>query len=1479
LNESDCDADVHGDTTLYPTEFIAETHDTTGLPESPTAGEESFRRSADELVSQWQAVHKGEAEGSQLHLHLENLQARLTNRLAECKKIATAGDLTPQLELLESTRMLQNVLEAARDDEKSFRKLALVETPKRGKVLRVVRVTEEYLAAAGGIWSFESLRTFIGAIQEREPLQLSEVRALPTFLKIAQLVFVLDRADEAFQHELPPIELSPFSAPLHSLRRLNQFEWSDSLECLVAFSSVLARDPHDVYSRMEEETRGRYMSRIAVLAEHSNMSEVQVAQTSLDLAYSAGNDSATDPRLILRRSHVGYYLFAEGFAELSHRIGYHPPVQEYLRSAMKRYADDVYIVSIFVLSVLTVGAVTLHLVPHHAFQWTMAAIFLALLPVTQGATDIVNNIVTSLLEPQPLPKLDFTTGIPQSDSTFVVVPTLLLSENQVRELFEELESRWLANTDPHLHFGLLTDLPDSVTQPQSEDRNELVDLAVRLTDELNAKYAHEGGGSFLLLHRHRIFNSRQGAWMGWERKRGKLLDLNKLLSGEFDSFPVKAGPTHLLREIRYVITLDSDTQLPRSTAARMIGTMAHPLNQAIVDPNLRIVTRGYGILQPRVAVSVASASRSRLAAIYSGETGFDIYTRAVSDVYQDLFGEGIFTGKGIYEASVLHTVLNKRFPRDVLLSHDLIEGAYVRAGLVTDIEVVDDYPSHYSAYNRRKHRWLRGDWQIARWLRNKVPDESGRLGTNPISLISQWKILDNLRRSLVEPVTFLLIVCGWLLLPGGPRYWTIAVLLLILFPVVVQLGFKLLRAAVNASWQSCIEAFETFYRSLGFQVLNLAFLPHQTMLSVDAIIRSLVRTMITGRRLLEWETAAQAETVKTRSALDIYLQASPLLALLIGAAVALRRPADLRWTAPVLVLWIIAPLVTGWLNSPPRRQEGPLVAADRWFIQRHALLIWRYFSEFGGESNHWLIPDNVEEKDLHQVLTLSPTNLGMLLNTRQAALALGFLTLPEFTRATLGTLDTYSRLEKVHGHIYNWIDIPTLQAKPPFTISTVDSGNLLASMYALHGGALDTLKKPLLTVEPFAALQHMIHTDGSGQQAPTDLIAAAKWLFNLPAVSVSDDWISQEADRRRVQLQAFVEEYLPWLHPRFDPLHSLDHFRHPQNDVIPLVQAAADHLRAYAQRVEEFTRAATGRDHELALELAARLWRAADRCAETASQLGAIAERTELYANEMHFGFLFVKARQLLSIGYEGKTGELHPACYDLLASEARIATFLAIAKGDIPQRAWFRLGRAHVLVKSRATLLSWTGTMFEYLMPTLWMRHYHDTLMSRAIDSAVVIQRDHVKRIPWGISESGLARKDAGGRFGYQAWGIPSLALKYGAQDGPVISPYSTFLTLPFLRQDAIKNLRRMEKLGWVGSHGFFEAADFTENDKEPELVRSWMAHHHGMSLLAATNLLGKNLVQDWFHANPRVRAAELLLHERPLGRETRRKLQKAAA
>jgi cyclic beta-1,2-glucan synthetase len=1473
---------------------------TAGLPEKPSVSEAELRERAEALSKQWEMVPANRTTGG-LSARLVRLKQRLTEILRACRKTASLQELTPQLELLESTRMLESALIAGDSTAATFAPLPHVRVEGNKDLPRTINLAEGYLAAAQGIWSAESLTAYVQQAQQRDALLLEEVTVLPQALKLAQLEYILDRAEEAFKAgELPPIEQSPFSAILHSMRRLNQFEWRTVLEPLIAFDSILRQDPAGVFAQMEDETRHNYHMRVAELAQHADASEVETAQLALTLARKAAQTADSDPRHARRTMHIGYYLFGEGLPLLSQRAGYHPPPIERLRSFLRRWKEDFYILGIFTLSCLLIVSIIAPLVPHHAFWPVIGALLFALLPASQGGVDLVNNMVTALMEAQSLPKLDYSKGVPDDAIGFVVVPTLLFNEAQVRELFDQLEARYLSNQDPNIHFGLLTDLPDAKARPLDEDSNPLATLAVQCVNDLNAKYHREKGGSFFLLHRYRVFNSRQGVWMGWERKRGKLLDLNKFLLHQYDSFPLRAGPLEILDRVRYIITLDSDTQLPRGTAARMIGTMAHPLNQAIIDPKLRIVTQGYGILQPRVGVSVSSAARSRLASLYSGETGFDIYTRAVSDVYQDLFGEGSFAGKGIYEVSILHEVLDRRFPRNALLSHDLIEGSYARAGLVTDIEIIDDYPSHYSAHTRRKHRWVRGDWQIAQWLFGRVPDESGKLVGNPINTISRWKILDNLRRSLVEPITFLLFVLGWFVLPGGALYWTVAGLVLLLLPVFVQLAFNLGRALLKLSFVGAREGFTAFASSFGFTILNLTFLPHHMFLSLDAITRSLSRSLVSGKHLLEWETAAQVESSGSKTSLDVYLQLSPVAALVIALALAFSNIRSLFAAGPILLLWAVAPLVAIWLNSPPRQQEGPLTAEDRLFLQQQALHIWRYFHEFGGEDNHWLIPDNVEEKNMFQVRKLSPTNLGMLFNARQAAYEFGFLTLPEFTEATLGTLNTYDRLEKQRGHIFNWYDMETLQPLAPLTISTVDSGNLTASLYTLHTGALDLLKRPLLDVEIFSNLEQMQPGSATTVEAKTDIAPTAKdpdvakirdhvrgllQQTAAPALSIPiendlsgtsrGDWLVHELSRRLLTLSIFVQNYMPWFLPQFEALFALPELSEAEHKCVPNLQQAADCATELDSRIAAALPSLPA-DSPLAASAASLrslLSDAAQRLTQLKADIAKIASEAERHADAMRYGFLFVESRQLLSIGYDGTTNELHSACYDLLASEARIASFIAVANGDIPQQSWFRLDRSHVLVDGHPALLSWTGTMFEYMMPSLWMRTFPNTLISRSLESAVRIQRNHVRNIPWGISESGFAKMDPQGRYSYQAWGIPALALKYGAEDGPVISPYSSFLALSVLRKEAVANLRRMAGMDWMGNYGFYEAADYTQG-KQPELVRSWMAHHQGMCLLALTNLLKNNIVQQWFHGTPRVRAAELLLHEKPLSKETLKEL-----
>ncbi len=1457
---------------------------------------EGLRAHAQEISANWDTVHR--PHGSLPFLHsLEAARDELKTLYAELQNL-TPDSPTPLHELRENPRLLRSAI----NDISSIRR-KIIHLPRVMDQPRDAKLARAYLDAAHSIWNGSALRIYVDAAQQNDPLELKELWALASFLKFALFELILTQAHAMLHVPQSPEAAMPelLTTRIKSLRELNHADWLSLTEPLVAFDATLRQDPSGAYPRMDFDSRERYRKRVAEIARQSECSETQIAATALDLARQAQGEEFTDSRVYLRHTHVGYYLVDRGFSPLAAIIGYHPHLLDRLRTFVRRNADDFYIGGIEILSVLLIAAILLPLTPSYSiFGGLTFAFIVLLLPATQGAVDFFNNTVTSLFKPSALPKLDFSEGIPADFTTLVAVPALLINEQQVRELVAGLEVRFLANTGPNLHFALLTDLPDSVTRPRENDSDPLVDLAVELIDDLNLRYpASAKQGSFFLLHRHRIFNARQGVWMGWERKRGKLLDLNNYLLGKFDSFPVKTGNLAVLARVRYIITLDADTQLPNGTASAMVGAIAHPLNRAVIDPDRRIVTDGYGILQPRIGVSVHSASRSRLASLYSGQTGFDIYTRAVSDVYQDLYGEGTFTGKGIYEVNVLHAVLDKRFPRNALLSHDLIEGAYARAGLATDIEVIDDYPSHYSAYTRRQHRWVRGDWQIAQWLFSRVPDESGRYVRNPISTISRWKIFDNLRRSLVDPLTLILLVAGWLGLPGGALYWTAVTLFLLLAPTLVQLVFSVGRALFSEQEGSVADALDGFRQAVFITILRLALLPHQTMFSLDAIVRSLIRRFVTGQRLLEWETAAQAESSTERiTPVDRYLAATSAFAITVAIVIAADRLRSLLVAAPILILWGFTNGIILWLNRPPRESKQLLDAREEAFLRRHALRIWRFFHEYGGARHNFLIPDNVEEERLFEAARVSPTNFGLLLNVRQAAVAFGFLTVPEFCDCTRQSFATMDGLPKYRGHLFNWYDTQTLKPLQPATVSSVDSGNLAASLYTLHTGTATLLDIPLLSLALIQGLETHWQillaqknvpdeiTDHTLPPADADLQSWCSWVLKTTELGIfknisdyeqpSHDelaWWLHETQTRLRAISSLIKNYLPWLLPEFVSLQQIRSLALHPEELSPRLADAANFTEQLEHRLSRaWARLNATEDEQgrsvLVEKLRAELPDTRQRLKQLVATIKDISSQAFCRARDIDFSFLVHEGRQLLSIGYEVDSRKLHSACYDMLASEARMATFIAVSRGELSQQGWFKMGRIHTSAFGRFILLSWTGTMFEYLMPSLWMRSYPNTLISRSMSAAVEIQSRFARPfdIPWGISESGYGKTDDAGHYHYQAFGIPQIALKWDAVAGPVISPYSTFLALGVDTAGALHNLRRMEKAGWTGAYGFYEAADFSESTKAPVLVREWMAHHQGMAILSILNLLEGNAVQEWFHANRLFQANELLLHEKPI-------------
>jgi hypothetical protein len=1285
------------------------------------------------------------------------------------------------------------------------------------------------------------------------------------------------------------------------LIEINQLSWKEVIEPQIIFDKILRQDPLGTYSRMDFESRNLYRETLVKIAERSDSTEMEVASAALALADQSHQRSFDDPRQAARESHIGYYLIGEGHgkgtgaAELRKRVGFHASLWFKITSFLRTHPDEYYVTGVEILTFGLMSVIVLLLTSTGTSPALILFSMLALLlPCSQSAVQLMNYLTTAILRPQILPKFNFLSSIPEDCTTLVAVPALLLNEKQVRRMVDDLEVRYLGNHDRNLHFALLTDLPDSPLPSREDD--PLVDLCASLVKALNEKYSSQKTGSFLMLHRHRVYNPSEKVWMGWERKRGKLMDLNKLLTRELDSFPVKAGDLSVLPEVSFVLTLDADTELPRSSAHRLIGTLAHPLNRAVVDPERNIVVAGYGILQPRVEISVQSASRSRLANIYSGQTGFDIYTRAVSDVYQDLYGEGIFAGKGIYEVAIVQRVLEHRFPQNALLSHDLIEGAYARAGLVTDVEVIEDYPSHYSAYNRRKHRWLRGDWQITSWLFPKVCDETGRKVSNPISLVSQWKILDNLRRSLVEPATFLLFVLGWLVLPGYPRSWTLAILSILFMPVWFEFVFTLVRSMVEQKLAVAREAISALITSNISILLSIVFLPHQMLVSLDAVVRTVIRRSLTRQRLLEWETAAEAEAGREkRTPVDAYLNWVPLLAALLGFVIFRVHRGAISSALPILGLWASSKLVSMWLNRPPQAARAEASDADRAFLRHAALRTWRYFAEFSTPEHNWLVPDNVQESQedpLRIAARVSPTNAGFLLNARQVACEFGYLTVTEFADTTAKTLATLKKMPRYRGHLYNWHDTRTLQPLPPLFVSSVDSGNLVASLWTLQQGCLELLDRPILKpqlAEGF--LDHIriladldvfsrrvlrrIERKSQSQSWPGSLLkfpeTALDRISANPETTQDAKWFAQQALSRLHQFRQMVVRFAPWMLPDFAELK--------QNSALGLPGSEAK-LKDFPETLGKLaTRLSVALESQpenrvvlqrlLSLVSGARM-----DAVNLIQSLRIIAADAANLADEMGFGFLWNPRRKLLAIGFETEKGEIHPACYDLLASESRIATFLAVAKDEIPQETWFLLARTHTMAHGRAVLLSWTGTMFEYLMPDLWMRTYPNTLLDRTRHAAVHTQQAYtaIKRIPWGISESAYSDRDSDGNYQYHAFGMPHLALHHDEADSLVISPYSTFLALNTVPVEALRNLRKMERAGWFGRYGFYESVDFTATRHrnwrlEGEIVRSWMAHHQGMILLAIANFVADGTVQEWFHAHPRVQATERLLHEKPVG------------
>ena len=1243
-----------------------------------------------------------------------------------------------------------------------------------------------------------------------------------------------------------------------SMRLLSSADWADFFESVSLVHEALCAGTR--VAEMDFPTRDRYRHAVEELSRGTVQDELEVARRAVRLAEGAGASSAgsgetADPRL----TDPGYYLIAGGRPRLEAELGFRPPVRQWLERAWVDAPTPLYLGSIGLWTAAILAVPVALTAAAGASTWSviLLAVF-ASVPASDLASALVQRFVTRLVGPRRLPKLELKAGIPKEARALVAIPMLLTDDTEIREAVQRLEVHYLANPDPELRFALLSDWSDAPAESLPEDE-ALVASARAAVRELNDRHgpASGGGDRFWVFHRRRLRNPGEGVWMGWERKRGKLRELNRLLRGATDTsfLPSEGGAPP--PGIRYVITLDADTRLPREAARELVGTITHPLNRPTFDSAAGRVVEGHAILQPRVAPTLPETGFGTLfQLIFSGPRGIDPYAFAVSDVYQDLFDEGIYTGKGIYDVDAFEHALSDRVPENTQLSHDLFEGLFARAGFVSDIELFEGFPGHYEVAASRQHRWVRGDWQLLPWILGSGPRASRVRGGIP--LMGRWKMADNLRRSLSAPATFATLLAAWCLPGANAGLWTLSLLSVSLLPTLLSFFTNLLPDRRGVAKRSFLRgAVSDLAIGLAQAALRLVVLAHTAWLRTDAIARTLWRLAVSRRHLLEWVPAAQAHR-----ALDLEIsgflrrmRSAIAMAATAGLLVVAFGSPGWLWAAPFVALWLASPWIARWVSLPPRRSAGASISAvQARELRRIARRTWRYFERFLGPESHDLPADNYQEVPEPQIARrTSPTNIGLALLSTVAANDLGWIGTGDMVRRLEATLDTMERLVRFRGHFYNWYDTASLEPLEPRYISTVDSGNLAAHLMALRQACLERLDEPVSmerALEGIADTLELLRESAmavagrnrsrvvTSRQLEDDLRETAALLSPVPASS--SEW------RERLGSLATRAETL------VDLVSALG-----QDGEAPLTAIALEWAVALRESVSSHARDAEAVDGREPGETFGR------RLSSVAAGAGRLAE-------EMDFTFLLDRSRELFSIGYRHSDETLDPGHYDLLASEARLASFVAIARGDAPVEHWFHLSRPLTPVGRGSALMSWSGSMFEYLMPDLVLEAPSGSLLEQSNRLAVRRQMHYGKErgVPWGISEAAYNAWDVHFTYQYSNFGVSGLGLKRGLSEDLVVAPYATALAAMVEPAAALENFERLTATGALGHYGFYESIDYTAS-RLPEgesfaVVKAYMAHHQGMTIVALANLLLESTMRRRFAADPAVQATDLLLQER---------------
>ncbi|WP_212633066.1 GH36-type glycosyl hydrolase domain-containing protein [Pseudomonas indica] len=1399
-----------------------------------------------------------------------------------------------------------------------YERLPCLTNPGEEGVPRVFAVAQWYLHASRLQLSLSSVVQFVRTYQGEAPLSIAELWAFPTMLRLTCLEVLVC----ALGRLLPALE-SPFPLSRHcadagvfedtecvaralaNLAIIASTPWKDFFERCSLVEERLTRDPAGVYAHMDFETRDRYRKALEELARGAERDEIEVAEQVLRRA-AEGDRRASS-------GHVGYWLIGPGREVCETALGYRPTWLAGWRRLLYRRAGTIYAGSLMLAGVAALVLPGGYLAVAGATPglW-FAGLLLALIPASVLSVTVVNWWVTLNVPPRLLPKLDFSQGIDPACATAIAVPVLLDGVDETRAVLERLELHYLANPDPALRFVLLSDHLEAPAESLPTD-GAVENALVQGLRRLNERYGKDGGRPFHLLHRPRRYNPGERCWMGRERKRGKLEDFNRyLLDGDDCAFCLREGDAAALRGIRFVITVDADTALPSGCAARLVGTLAHPLNRAEFDPDSGRVLRGYTVLQPRVEIAPEQGERSLFARLYTGDTAIDIYTRAVSDVYQDLFGSGIFVGKGIYEVASFQRSLEGRVRENSLVSHDLFEGIHGRAGLVSDIVLYENFPRSYLDYARRQHRWVRGDWQLLPWLWRSVSGSDGMRLKNRLSALDRWKLIDNLRRSVVPLALVVLAAAGWLWLPGSPWVWT---LLTVAAPgaylftdLITGLAHGRRRGAVRGLLRRLLD-------HVGRWFLALVFLVNDAAIALDALVRTLWRLGVSRRHLLEWTTAAHQASFLARRGSHGYvwrqMWPSPMLAVTLAIVLWRVHPAAFWPAAPLLLVWLLAPGVALFISLPRREATDEPSGEQHVFLRRLARRTWLFFETFVGPDDNWLPPDNYQEEPYSEIAhRTSPTNIGMLFVSSLGAADLGYVGLSDFAARIRRGLDTLERMERYRGHWLNWYDTRLLLPLEPRYISTVDSGNLAVCLLTLQQGCLEIAAGPALPTslwdgleDTFELLREALMPVGDHEleerlaafaiqvsrcrEHPAGLDAldecekalrdavgrmiAREQGLAIQQLKEVQTWLERLHHHLR-EIRRDRERLMPWFSPLRDALPPVAKLARqieqclpvdlPMSGIGPAVVQARTLLGRFAG-VNGETKVWLGK-------LDAALEQGLEEQSALRRDLLDDATRAGDMAFSMDFRPLYDAEKRLFHIGHNLSADRIDSHHYDLLATEARLASYFAIMKGDVPLEHWFYLGRPLSRLAGRLSLVSWNGSMFEYLMPPLLLPSHAGSLLGQSERAAVAVQREYARTqdVPWGISESAFASRDPEHRYRYRAFGVPELGLRRDLAQDLVITPYASALALAVSPRAAVENLIELQRLGLVGSYGLYEAADFTA-DRVPSgrrfsTVRAYMAHHQGMIFAALNNALCGNALVRRFGSVPRVKVMELLLHER---------------